>query len=303
MLEYRRAGRFKPTKPRRSAEEHQVDAGEPNELRSRQPNRFAQQLFDGLPDRYDRLAEVLSFGQNRRWRQAMVGAVAAASPHSVLDVATGPAGVALQLAARTGARVTGVDLTAEMLGAGVANVARSPLAGRIDLLLARAEQLPFPDETFGAVTFTYLLRYVTSPAETLKELVRVLKPGGVLANLEFHVPTSKLWHPLWLLYTRVGLPAAGFVLGGREWFEVGRFLGPSISEHYRRYPVAWHVGAWEQAGLENVEVRVMSVGGGLVMWGRKRSSDATTPPRRPEAAQLGRQQAEPDALQSGAGHV
>ncbi len=255
-----------------------MEVGERNEQLSRQPNRFAQQLFDGLPARYDLLAELLSFGQNGRWRQAMVDAVAAASPASVLDVATGPAGVALQLARRTGARVTGVDLTEQMLRAGVANVARSAQAGRVDLLLARGEQLPFPDETFDALTFTYLLRYVSSPADTLKELVRVVKPGGLIANLEFHVPTGKLWHPLWLLYTRVGLPAAGFLLGGREWYEVGRFLGPSISEHYRRYPVQWHVRAWEQAGVEAVQVRLMSVGGGLVMWGRKGSSGPAPAP-------------------------
>ena len=279
-----------------------MQADRPNELLSRQPNRFAQQLFDGLPARYDRLAEVLSLGQNGRWRQAMVDAVARASPNSVLDVATGPAGVALQLATRTGARVTGVDLTAEMLRTGVVNVARSPQAGRVDLLLARAEQLPFPDETFDALTFTYLLRYVTSPADTLKELARVLKPGGVLANLEFHVPTGKLWHPLWLLYTRVGLPAAGFVLGGREWFDVGRFLGPSISGHYRRYPVAWHVGAWEQAGVEDVQVRLMSLGGGLVMWGRKRLSGAEPAQRGAEEGQAG-QQAGQGGVQVGAGSV
>jgi demethylmenaquinone methyltransferase / 2-methoxy-6-polyprenyl-1,4-benzoquinol methylase len=266
-----------------------VEAGEPNELLIRQPNHLAQQLFDGLPARYDRLAEVLSFGQNGRWRQAMVSAVAAASPSSVLDVATGPAGVALQLAARTGARVTGVDITAEMLRAGVANVARSPQAGRVNLLLAGAEHLPFPDDTFDALTFTYLLRYVSSPADTLKELVRVLRPGGVMANLEFHVPTGKLWHPLWLLYTRVGLPAAGFLVGGREWFEVGRFLGPSISAHYRRYPVRWHVGAWEQAGVEDVQVRIMSVGGGLVMWGRKSPFAAGPAKRRLESGRAGQE--------------
>jgi len=252
-----------------------VEAGDRNELLNRQPNRFAQQLFDGLPARYDLLAELLSFGQNGRWRQAMVSAVAATSPTSVLDVATGPAGVALQLAKRTGARVTGVDLTVQMLRLGVTNIARSGQAGRVDLLLARAEQLPFPDETFDALTFTYLLRYVSSPADTLKELVRVVKPGGRIANLEFHVPAGRLWHPLWWLYTRAGLPVAGFLLGGREWYEVGRFLGPSISEHYRRYPVAWHVRAWEQAGIEDVQVRLMSVGGGLVMWGRKGASGAS----------------------------
>jgi demethylmenaquinone methyltransferase / 2-methoxy-6-polyprenyl-1,4-benzoquinol methylase len=249
-----------------------VQAGEPNELLTRQPNRFAQQLFDGLPARYDRLAEVLSLGQNSRWRRAMVDAVAVCSPRSVLDVATGPAGVALQLAARTPAQVTGVDITAEMLQRGVANVSLSPEPGRVQLLLARAEQLPFPDATFDALTFTYLLRYVTTPADTLRELARVVKPGGVIANLEFHVPTGKVWYPLWLLYTRAVLPAGGYLLGGREWFEVGRFLGPSISEHYKRYPVTWHEQAWQQAGIQDVHVRLMSVGGGLVMWGRRSAS-------------------------------
>jgi demethylmenaquinone methyltransferase/2-methoxy-6-polyprenyl-1,4-benzoquinol methylase len=270
-----------------------VPPGKRNPLLSRQPNRFAQQLFDGLPARYDRLAEVLSFGQNGRWRRAMVDAVVASSPRSVLDVATGPAGVALQIAARTSARVTGVDITAPMLRTGAANVAGSPLAGRVDLLLARAEQLPFPDGTFDALTFTYLLRYVAAPAATLQELVRVVKPGGVIANLEFHVPSGQLWHPLWWLYTRAVLPAAGYILGGRDWFEVGRFLGPSISGHYRRYPLAWHVETWRQAGVEDVQVRLMSVGGGLVMWGRKSLSEAADDRQRPV----------PDEVPVGAGRV
>ena len=235
----------------------------------RRPNRFARQLFDGLPDRYDRLADVLSMGQDRRWRRAMVDAVASSSPTSVLDVATGPAGVALELAERTNAQVTGIDLTEEMLRAGVANVRSAGRAGRVSLLVGRGEQLPFADATFDALTFTYLLRYVADPAATIAELVRVVRPGAVVANLEFHVPPRPLWHPMWLLYTRVLLPAAGGIAGGREWFRVGRFLGPSISEHYRRYPTEWHVNTWRKAGIEDVEVRLMSLGGGLVMWGRK----------------------------------
>ena len=234
-----------------------------------QPNRFAQRLFRGLPERYDRLAELLSMGQNGRWRAAMVAAVAAAPAHLVLDVATGTAGVALQLAERTRARVIGVDLTAEMLRVGRARVRAAGADGRIDLAVARAEDLPFPDRRFDALCFTYLLRYVSDPAAVVSELARVVRPGGVVANLEFAVPPNPLWHGLWVLYTRLVLPAAGFVTGGREWFDVGRFLGPSISQHYRQYPLDWHVRAWEQAGIEQVEVRRMSLGGGIVMWGRK----------------------------------
>ncbi len=77
------------------------------------------------------------------------------------------------------------------------------------------------------------------------------------------------FHLLWLAYTRSVLPAAGFALGGREWFDVGRFLGPSISAHYRSYPVDWTAQAWRAAGIEDVRVRRMSLGGGLVMSGRR----------------------------------
>lgn len=238
------------------------------ESRSR-PNEFARTLFDGLPARYDRLAEVLSMGQNGRWRRAMVAPVAASSPSSILDVATGPAGVALQLAQRTTAHVTAIDLTPEMLRAATTNVAASGYRGRIALVNGRAEDLPFDDATFDALTFTYLLRYVSDPEATLRELARVVRPGGAIASLEFHVPPRVFWRSMWFLYTRTVLPAAGWLTGGREWFDVGRFLGPSITDHYRRYPLDWHISAWRAAGIDEVRVRLMSLGGGLVMSGRR----------------------------------
>jgi demethylmenaquinone methyltransferase / 2-methoxy-6-polyprenyl-1,4-benzoquinol methylase len=232
-------------------------------------NRFAQHLFAPLPRRYDRLAEVLSFGQNGRWRRAMIGQIAAAPGQTVLDVASGTAGVALQIAARTGASVVGVDLTEQMLRQGQRNVADAGRGDRIRLTAGRAEQLPFADATFDALTFTYLLRYVLDPQATLSELARVVRPGGRVASLEFLVPTSRFWRAWWWLYTRSLLPAGGLVTGGREWFAVGRFLGPSISGHYRRYPVSWTVEAWRRAGFTDVGVRAMSLGGGLVMWGTR----------------------------------
>jgi len=237
--------------------------------RSRQePNTFARDLFDGLPRRYDALEELLSFGQNRRWRTAMVDAVVGVRPRRVLDVATGTAGVALMLADRTGADVVGIDLTEQMLRRGRARVAAAG-EERVRLVLGRAEQLPFEDASFDALTFTYLLRYVADPSATVRELARVVRPGGVVASLEFAVPPAPVWLPAWRLYTRVGLPAAGLVTGGREWAEVGRFLGPSIEEHYRRHPVAEHVAMWQDAGLEDIHTRTMSLGGGLVMHGRR----------------------------------
>ncbi len=235
----------------------------------RDRNRFAQQLFTPLPKRYDRLAEVLSMGQNRRWRRAMIDRIVVGSPRTVLDVASGTAGVALQLATRTSADVVGVDLTMGMLAQGRHNVDAMGMSDRVRLVAARAEQLPFPDGTFDALTFTYLLRYVDDPTETLHELARVVRPGGAMASLEFFVPPNHLWRFLWWLYTRLLLPVAGLLTGGRDWLRVGRFLGPNISAHYREYPLSWTEDAWRAVGFEDVGIRVMSLGGGLVMWGRR----------------------------------
>jgi demethylmenaquinone methyltransferase / 2-methoxy-6-polyprenyl-1,4-benzoquinol methylase len=226
-------------------------------------------VFEGLPAHYDRLAYLLSFGQDRRWRQAVVSSVAAASPRLVLDVATGPAGIALAIAARTGANVAGVDLNEPMLRAGLPRVASSGRPGRVRLAAGRADQLPFPDATFDAISFSYLLRYVDDPAATVAEMARCLRPGGTLASLEFHVPPAPVWRAAWWCYTRLALPVLGGLAGGRAWYRVGRFLGPSISGHYRTYPLAAHVAAWRAAGMTDIGTRLMSLGGGLVMWARK----------------------------------
>ncbi len=245
-------------------------------------NSFAQELFNPLPARYDALAEVLSFGQNGRWRRAMVDQVLPAtdggagsggrppgSPRVILDVASGTAGVAISLARKTGARIVGVDLTEQMLRRGKDNVSAAGQGDRISLVAGRAEQLPFPDASFDALTFTYLLRYVDDPQATLAELARVVKPGGRIASLEFCSPPSPAWHAAWWLYTRTLLPAGGLLTGGRYWLDVGRFLGPNISAHYRKYPVDWTVDAWRRAGISDVGTRLMSLGGGLIMWGTR----------------------------------
>jgi demethylmenaquinone methyltransferase/2-methoxy-6-polyprenyl-1,4-benzoquinol methylase len=242
------------------------------------PTTFAQELFAGLPARYDRLAAVLSLGQDRRWRREMIDRVASTDPATVLDVATGPAGVALELAERTTANITGIDISAEMLARGKHNVGAAGCSNRVSFVLGQGERLPFPDASFDALTFTYLLRYVADPAATITELARVVRPGGTMASLEFAVPPNRVWRWSWVVYTRMVLPVAGALLGGRAWFDVGRFLGPNITEHYERFPVAATITAWEEAGLTDVGLRSMSLGGGLVMWGRR-----TTDPTRPRA--------------------
>jgi demethylmenaquinone methyltransferase / 2-methoxy-6-polyprenyl-1,4-benzoquinol methylase len=224
----------------------------------------AVELFAPLGPTYDRYARLLSFGQDPRWRRFLVSRVEAGPDDTVLDVATGTAAVAIELVRRTGCRVVGLDQSAEMLETGRRRVAGAGLADRIELIEGNADRLPFADASFDAVTFTYLLRYVEEPAATLRELARVVRPGGTIAMLEFGVPRG-LARPAWELYVRIGLPLLGAAVSP-GWRNVGSFLGPSIREFHRRHNV---VELWRSAGIEDVRSRWLSLGGGLVLWGRR----------------------------------
>jgi demethylmenaquinone methyltransferase/2-methoxy-6-polyprenyl-1,4-benzoquinol methylase len=229
--------------------------------------RHARTLFAPLGPTYDRYASLLSFGQDPVWRRFLVSRVPDDATR-VLDVASGTAAVAIELARQAPARtVVGIDQSTEMLAAGRARVARAGLDGRVELVEGRAEELPLGDGEFDALTFTYLLRYVDDPHATLAELARVVRPGGTVAMLEFAVPRGP-WRPLWELYVRYGLPAAGFLVG-REWMDVGRFLGPSIRGFYEQLPEAALLDLWREAGIEDVRARRLSLGGGIVVWGTR----------------------------------
>jgi demethylmenaquinone methyltransferase/2-methoxy-6-polyprenyl-1,4-benzoquinol methylase len=154
-----------------------------------------------------------------------------------------------------------------MLESARRRIEQAGLEERIQLVEGSAERLPFPDRAFDGLTFTYLVRYVEDPAATLAELARVVQPGGVIAGLEFGLPRGA-WRPLWELYVRVGLPVAGRVISP-GWHEVGTFLGPSIRELHQRLPISEQVGLWRSAGIEDVRVRRLSLGGGYVVWGRR----------------------------------
>jgi demethylmenaquinone methyltransferase/2-methoxy-6-polyprenyl-1,4-benzoquinol methylase len=229
--------------------------------------RHARELFAPLGPTYDRYARLLSFGQDPRWRAFLVSRVPTDAAH-VLDVASGTAAVAIELArAAPGRSIVGVDQSADMLAAGRARVERAGLGGRIELREARAEALPFDDAEFDALTFTYLLRYVDDPGATLRELVRVVRPGGVVAMLEFGVPRG-VWRPPWELYVRAVLPLAG-ALVSPAWRAVGDFLGASIREFYEQWPLERLLELWVAAGVRDVRCRRLSLGGGVVVWGTR----------------------------------
>ena len=230
-------------------------------------NRVARDLFAPLGPSYDRWSRLLSLGQDPRWRQFLVSRVECGPDGSVLDVATGTGAVAIELVRQKGCRVVGIDQSPEMLAGAQARVEAAGLSDRITLVEGGAEQLPFPDGAFDALTFTYLLRYVEDPGATLAELARVVRTGGIVAALEFGLPRG-VWRPLWELYVRVGLPVSGAVIS-HGWHEVGSFLGPSIRDFHERLPIRKQVELWRAAGIEDVRVRRLSLGGGYVTWGRR----------------------------------
>ena len=221
----------------------------------------ARELFAPLAASYDRVGAVLSLGQDPLWRRFLVSRLPPDHGH-VLDVATGTGLVAAELL-RRGFRVTGLDQSPEMLA-----VARRRLAGGVELVEGSAESLPFPDGAFDHLTVTYLLRYVDDPGATVAELARVVASGGILASLEFGVPRG-LARPLWDVYVGGVLPLAGRALR-KGWEDVGGFLGGSIREFWARYPLKRQLELWHEAGIRDVEVRGLSLGGGVVVWGTKR---------------------------------
>ena len=218
------------------------------------PNETARQIFGPIGSSYEGWAAILSLGQDARWRRAMVAGLGLAAPASVLDVAAGTGSITRLLEAR-GHRVAAVDLTPEM-------IRHHPGLWRV---VARGERLPFADRSFEALTFGYLLRYVDDPLACMQEQVRVVKPGGVIGMVEFGLPSGR-WRALWNFYSGYLLPLVGRVIGG-GWSEVGKFLRPSIEGFHDRNSDL--EGVWRAAGLVEVRSRRMSLGGGLVMWGRR----------------------------------
>lgn len=222
------------------------------------PPELAERLFAPIAPTYERWARLLSMGQDARWRTAMVGGLGLAVGSRVLDIAAGTGSIT-RLMQCQGLEVISVDQSREMTEMAQRNGA--------SVVLATAERLPFADGTFDGVTFGYLLRYVDDVPRLLEEVVRVVRSGGMVGMVEFGLPRGA-WRPPWWLYTRTVLPVAGALIRS-GWWQVGRFLGPSIDAFSEHHPPDRLAAEWAAAGMHAVHFRRMSLGGGLVMWGRR----------------------------------
>ncbi|MDE7123752.1 MAG: bifunctional demethylmenaquinone methyltransferase/2-methoxy-6-polyprenyl-1,4-benzoquinol methylase UbiE [Alistipes sp.] len=213
-------------------------------------------MFDGIAARYDLLNHVLSMDVDRLWRRRAVRQVAAVAPRRILDVATGTGDLAIALArALPGARVTGVDLSEGMLAGAREKVAARGLSDRIELVQGDAERLEWADGTFDAVTVAFGVRNFGDLEAGLRELVRVLRPGGRLVVLEFSRPRNRLFRALYEGYSRHILPRiGGLVSRDRRAYE---YLPASVGAFP---PPAEFLAMLRAAGLHDGTARSQSFG-------------------------------------------
>jgi demethylmenaquinone methyltransferase/2-methoxy-6-polyprenyl-1,4-benzoquinol methylase len=229
---------------------------------------LARGLFAPLGSTYDRYANLLSFGQDPRWRRFLVSRLPVGPDATVLDVACGTAAVSLELVRQKGCSVVGVDQSPEMLEEARRRVMLAAETRRVRLVEATAAELPFEDGSFDGLTTAYLLRYLDDLPAGLAELARVVRPGATAAWLDFGVPPAPVPHAAWNLWVDAGLPLLGRVISP-GWHEVGRFLGGSIRDFDAQWPVPRLLGALRNAGFEDVHARRLSLGGCTVLWGRR----------------------------------
>jgi demethylmenaquinone methyltransferase/2-methoxy-6-polyprenyl-1,4-benzoquinol methylase len=229
----------------------------------------ARGLFRPLGPTYDRYARLLSFGQDPRWRRFLVSRLPVGPDDVVLDVATGTGAVAIELVRQKGCSVVGLDQSPEMLEEARGRLLLSAETKRVRLVEAPAQELPFEDATFDGLTSAYLLRYLDDLPAGLGELARVLRPGATASLLDFGVPPGALPRQAWNLYVDVGLPVLSRAISP-GWHEVGRFLGGSIRGFDKRWPLPSLLSAFREAGFDAPSARRLSLGGCVVIWGRRR---------------------------------
>lgn len=187
--------------------------------------RYVREMFGAIAGRYDRLNHLLSFGIDRRWRAEAVREALAARPRRILDVATGTGDLALAIKARAPqAEVVGLDFAEPMLELARQKAARHEL--EIELVRGDAQALPFADGSFDAVTVAYGLRNFADRRLGLREMHRVLRPGGRLVVLEFPPPPKSLFGRAFRIYLLNVIPALAGRLSGQP--EAYRYLGRSV---------------------------------------------------------------------------
>jgi demethylmenaquinone methyltransferase/2-methoxy-6-polyprenyl-1,4-benzoquinol methylase len=212
-------------------------------------------MFDAIADRYDLLNRILSLGIDQGWRRKTVAAMQLGGGKTALDLATGTADLAILIAeTHTDCRVHGVDPSTRMLDVGRVKVEARGLSDRIELRSGVAEELPFDDRSFDAVSIAFGIRNVPDRPRALREMARVTRPGGRVAILELAEPRSGILGPLARFHVHQVVPFLGGLLSGSREY---RYLQRSIAAFP---PAEEFARTMSEAGLDVVEARALTFG-------------------------------------------
>jgi demethylmenaquinone methyltransferase/2-methoxy-6-polyprenyl-1,4-benzoquinol methylase len=219
-------------------------------------NRAIGEMFSSIAPRYDFLNRFLSLGTDRRWRREAVARIEPETGGVHLDVATGTADIALEILRQKGknAFVAGVDISAGMMRIGREKAARAGLGGRLALVQAPGEALPFRDESFDSSSIAFGIRNVGDRELGLREMCRVVKPGGHVVVLEFSQPETAIFGILYRFYFTRVLPRLGGLFSRRSAYS---YLPDSVREFP---PPGDFAEMMRKAGCDAVTIRPLTRG-------------------------------------------
>ncbi|HEX3627718.1 MAG TPA: ubiquinone/menaquinone biosynthesis methyltransferase [Verrucomicrobiae bacterium] len=212
-------------------------------------------LFATIARRYDLLNDLQSFGLHRLWKRRVTALAAVKPGDRALDLCCGTGDLALALA-KQGADVTGLDFSEKMLEVAAHRLEKSQ-GTRLKLMQGDAQSLPFPDNSFDAVTVGYGLRNLSNLGTGLAEMVRVARPGARIVALDFGKPANALWRSLYFAHLRCSVPLVGLLFCGRA------DAYAYIFESLKHYPAQWGV-AEKMRELKLANVRIINLVGGAM---------------------------------------